>query len=79
MTRHGVSHAAATLTCTIASGLLVRQLDVHIPWVTSLVRGLARWVVTVADLSWTSAAVSRLIVAAALAFIWGMAFAWRRR
>lgn len=79
MTRHGVSPAAAALTCTIASGPLVMPLDVHIPWITSLVGGVARRIVTVVDLSWTSAAVSWLIVGAALEFLRGMAFAWRRR
>lgn len=77
MTRHGISHAAATLTCAVASGLLVRQLDVHIPAIAIWLRGVARWFVVQFDLPWGSRTVSQFLLATALAFLWGAAFSMR--
>jgi len=58
---------------------LIRQLDLHAPVFSSSVLTVGQWLIRIGDLSWSQAAMSRLLVAAALAFVWGVAFAWRQR
>jgi hypothetical protein len=74
MTRHGTSHALATLACTLAGGLLVRVLADHLPAARAGLDQVSTAVVGVFQLPWSPGVVSQFILAAVLAFVWGVAF-----
>lgn len=74
MTKHGLSHAGATLVSTVAAGLLVRQLEVHLPEVSRPLEQFAHRLVVVLALPWSTEVVAQFLLASALAFVWGVAF-----
>lgn len=74
MTKHGFSHAAGTLTSVVAAGLLVRQIDAHVPGVMGQMTHVSQWLIKVLGLSMSVSNMRQLLVAGSLAFIWGVAF-----
>jgi hypothetical protein len=74
VTKHGASHAAATLTCVVASGLLVRLVAVYLPDVMAQLTVLSRWLIRALGASMAVGTMTRLLFASLLAFIWGIAF-----
>jgi hypothetical protein len=74
MTRHGTSHALATLVCTVAGGLLSGVLADHLPLVRAELDQVATVIVGVFRLPWSPGVVGQFILAAVLAFVWGVGF-----
>jgi hypothetical protein len=52
-------------------------MDVHTPLAMGHITQVATWLVRTAQLPWRPGVVAQSLVAAVLAFLWGIAFAWR--
>lgn len=74
MTKHGVSHAGATLVCAVASGLLVGQVDKHVPAVNNALASVFHWLKSTFNLGLSPAALTQWQLMGVLAFIWGIAY-----
>jgi hypothetical protein len=74
-----VSHAGATLVCVVASGLLVRVLSDHVPAATRALNQVGTVLVGVLGLPWSPGTVAQMLLAIALAFVWGVTFGLANR
>lgn len=81
MTRHGISHATATLITVVAAPILTEHLRQWLPAFVRFTDRLASLIVSSLELRepLTPPVVSTLLVAASLAFLWGAAFAAMQR
>lgn len=75
MTRHGISHGAATLVTVVVAGLLTEHFRAHMPVLARPFDRLADWLAGTGVTSLTAATLSPLLLGSMLAVIWGVAFA----
>ncbi len=74
MTRHGLSHGLAVLTCSISSSILVKIThDFYPQWITRL-ETIAGNLATAVQLDMSVNSAAALLLATLFAFFWGMAF-----
>lgn len=81
MTRHGLSHAGATLVTVLVAPLIVEVLRSRLPAAISFTERAAGLLLNNFTLGrhLTPTTLAVLLVAATLAFIWGLAFAIANR
>lgn len=81
--KHGFSHGLATLVCAISGGLLVALFRKMLPSLSALCAwlsdGVSRWLSDLTGLGVPSDIFSTAVMGAALAFVWGAAFAFLHR
>jgi hypothetical protein len=77
MTKHGLSHGTATLVTSVAAGLMVGELRRTLPPVAGMLDQVSRELLARVQLpsAFTVEVVTSLLVASALAVIWGAVFA----
>jgi hypothetical protein len=75
MKKHGLSHGAAVLVCTLSSALIVDVLRKHVPVVHEAVEKGAKYLLSIFEFSNPPEHVAILLYATLLAIIWGVAFA----
>ncbi len=79
MRRHGISHGAAVLVCTITSALLVDLVKKQVPVVYRAVENLAELTAFILALPYGTSFLNIVIYASMLAMIWGVAFSFLHR
>lgn len=77
MLRHGFSHAAATLICSVVASLLANCIETQIPSVAKLLQQALTWLHQW-GLSLPGVIDQRWLIAGILAFFWGVLFVWTR-
>ena len=75
MKKHGFSHAAAVLVCSVSSALLVDVARKHIPPLYDWVIRFSRYITDLVDTPISPQHFSIMIYASILAAVWGGAFA----
>jgi len=75
MKKHGFSHGAAVLVCTISSALLVDVLRKHVPVVHDAVENFAKYLLGIFQFTNPPEHLAILLYATLLAVVWGVAFA----
>ena len=76
MTRHGLSHGLAIVTCTITSGMLVKMSYDAYPKAVAKLEAFAGRLAATVHLDITGSAAATLLLATGLAVVWGMAFSF---
>jgi len=72
--KHGASHGAAVLICTISSALLVDVVRRHVPIMHNAINGISVFFVNILNLQSPPRYLNILIYSVILAVIWGIAF-----
>ena len=76
MRKHGVSHGAAVLVCTIASALMADIVKKHVPFVYEIVEKLSKLIIDWVHFQYAPQYMNIIIFAAILAVVWGIAFSF---
>lgn len=76
MKKHGASHGAAVLVCTVTSALLVDVAREHVPVVFKIIHALTGLVNDALGWRASDREVSILFYATLLACVWGIAFSF---
>lgn len=79
MKKHGASHGAAVLVCTITSALMIDFLKNHVPAVYYAINILSQFLLDLLGLLFPPVYLTILIYAAMLAVIWGVAFSFMHK
>lgn len=81
--RHGFSHGLATFVTIITAGLLVGIFRPHVPFFIGLFDKAGLWLSQFIErhfaVDFSSQILSTAVLAALLAFLWGVAFAYLNR
>ena len=75
MKKHGLSHGAAVLVCSVTSALMVDIIQRHVPFVHRAVEKIVDFVLEKFPLPILPDYLGILIYSTALAVLWGMCFA----
>ena len=70
--KHGLSHALATLVCTVIAAMLGRTLAVHLPM--DVFFRAAEYLNAILYLSLSADVIAITLLATILSFIWGIGF-----
>jgi len=77
--RHGISHALAVLISTLSAGLIISIVKPYVPSLANLFHSAAckvsEFIFLKAGVTIAPSVLSTVMLAAILAFLWGMAFA----
>ena len=74
MKKHASSHGLAVLVCTVIAGVLVRVAHDYFPSAVRLLDELSNFIVKSLNLNYRPQDISVLLLAVALAVIWGIGF-----
>jgi len=75
--RHGTSHALAVVLCTVLGAFLIELVRPAFPDLANFFLGIAEWMVDVLQVPMEPRSLSVVLVAAVLAFLWGIIFRLR--
>jgi len=76
MKKHGISHGAALLVCTITSALLADVARRNVPILDNIVTTISTSVINLFHIQCDPTYINILIYATILATIWGIAFSF---
>lgn len=81
MTRHGISHGAATLVTAVTASLISGELRAALPTLARGMDDVSRTMLRLLELegSFTPQGMTSLLLASALAVIWGVVFGFLHR